>query len=146
MLCRLGVSGFGLLRSSFRLDSSNLLHFGSFLRLLRSGKALAVKADFHDAHRSVGLTVSAQLLILFLALVVEDEHLIASNFAENTAGDQRFRLRTSNLAIGTGNGQHLWELYTAVVFIFGGRQFFHPNHVTGRYAILLSAGANDCVH
>jgi len=49
MLGRLRVSGFGLLRSSCRLDSSNLLHFGSFLRLLRSGKALAVKADFHDA-------------------------------------------------------------------------------------------------
>src|SRR3981081_2012788 len=45
---------------------------------LRSLEALSVKSDFRDTHSGIRLPVSAQLLVLFLALVLEHTNLLAA--------------------------------------------------------------------
>src|SRR5579863_164645 len=70
LLCRFLRSSF--LLGGFRFHSwlfrfsRHLLHFGLLLRQRRSLEALAVESDLGNAHRSVGLPVPAQLLVLLL--------------------------------------------------------------------------------
>src|SRR5262245_11154723 len=124
-----------------RLYGYGLLCFGLFLRKLGSLEGLAIEGDFGDAHRAERLAMTAQLLVLLLALVVEDDDFrpaaLFQHFAEHTG----FGLRASNLALRARNRQNVVELDLAV-----GAELLHPNHVAGRHPVLLTTGADDRVH
>src|SRR5690242_14630017 len=123
----LGLSAIMLGRGSL------LLGFGSFLRQGGCGELLPVEGDFGNAHRSERLTMSVQLLVLFLAFVMEDEDLVAAAFLDHRSHHSRFRLRTANLAFLCGNCEHVAKLYVASRFMLGrAGQFLNPNDIAGR--------------
>src|SRR4030088_3103852 len=69
-LCRFGMSlgrFFGL-----RVGGRYFLGLSLSLRLLRRFEALPVEGNFRDAHGGEGLPMSAQLLVLLLALVMKN--------------------------------------------------------------------------
>src|ERR1039457_489106 len=86
--------------------------------------------------------MSVQLLVLLLALEVEDQDLIGASLFDHLSADEGLR-RLAELALGPANGQHFVELN---VFAAGLRQLLDLNHVSGRDAILLSPGADHRVH
>src|SRR5580658_1915295 len=132
---------FGFVLVLFRRRS--LLHLGLLLHQLRSLEALPVKSNLSDAHGSVGLPMSAQLLVLLLALVVENQNLRATAFFHQLADNPRSRFRLPDLTFSTGHSQNLRELDLAI----GARgQFLHSNHISGRHPVLLAAGADNRVH
>src|SRR5580693_7597839 len=82
----------------FRVRRS-LLHLGFFLRQLGSLEALPVKSNLGDAHRGIGLPVSTQLLVLLLALVMEDQNLGAATFLDQLPDNPRSRLWLADLSL-----------------------------------------------
>src|SRR5580658_4771537 len=58
------------------------LHLLLFLGKLRRLKRLPVKSNLGDADRGIVLPVSTQLLVLLLALVVEDQNLVAASLLD----------------------------------------------------------------
>src|ERR1039458_10288852 len=102
----------------------------------------AVHVDAGDLHGGEGLTMSIQLLVLFLAFEVEDEHLVAAAVFHDLAGDKSLR-RLAQFACGRADGQHFLEL-DVVAAALG--QLLDLNHVPGCDAILLSPGADHRVH
>ncbi len=69
--------------SASALGRLHLLRLGFLLGQLGSLEALPAKSDLGDAHRGVCLPMSAQLLVLFLALVVENQNLRAAAFFDD---------------------------------------------------------------
>src|SRR5437879_5048146 len=115
------------------------------LRLVRGLEMLAVEGDLGDAHRGEGLAMSSELLVLLLALVVEDQHFIGAAFFNHAAGDASFAAGAGDLAIASAHGQHVVESDGAA----GGRlllAFLHTNNVAGRNPILFPASADNRVH
>ena len=70
----------------------HLLRLGFLLRQLGSLEALTAERDLGDADGGVRLTVSAQFLVLLLALVVEDQDFCAAAFFDDFADDARIGL------------------------------------------------------
>src|SRR5439155_4196175 len=104
-------------------------------RLVRSLEMLAVEGDLGDAHRGERLAMSSELLVLLLALVVEDQHLIGASFFDHATGDARLAAGAGDLAIAGAHRQHVIKSDGAA----GGRLllgFFHTNDVAGRNPIL----------
>src|SRR5947207_3123408 len=134
---RLGVSFFccGLCLLRLRLLYRGL-QFGS-------GELLPVESDLGDAHLGKGLAVSLKLLVLLLALVVEDQDLVVAALFEHLAADPgAIALGATDLALFGADGQHIGELHLA----FFGSLFFNANYVPGRDTILFSPGADDREH
>src|SRR5215472_1582964 len=153
LLCR-GLLGGGLLRSLFlcALGSSKFfclsgrsrfLRLRFFLRKFGRLEGLAIESDLGDANGAKGLAMSAELLVLLFALVVEDKHLGAAAFFNHLADHARFRLRASDLAFRTRNGENVVEFDVAVGT---GAEFLDTDHISGRHPVLLTAGADDRVH
>src|SRR5205807_491939 len=120
-----------------------LLHLRLLLFQLRGLKALPVKSNLRDAHSAEGLPVPAQLLILLLAFVVENQNLRSAAFFHEFADDPRSRLRLRNLSFATRHSQYLGELHLA---ISARGQLLHSNHIPGRHPVLLSTSADNRVH
>src|SRR5208337_2474438 len=135
------------LRSRFSfvlfLVRCSLFHLGLLFRQLRSFEALPVKSDLGDAHRGIGLPVSAQFLVLLLALVMENQNLRAAAFFHQFADHPRARLRLADLTFSTRHSQNLRELHLAVS---ARGQLLHSNHVSGRHPVLFATGADNRVH
>src|SRR5580658_1328428 len=127
----------------FRMRRHSLFHLRLFLRQCRSLEALPVKSNLSNADGSVGLPVAAQLFILFLALVMENQNLRAASFFHQLTDDSRSSLWLADLAFSARHRQYLGKLHLAI----GARgQFLHSNHVSGRHPVLLAAGADNRVH
>src|SRR5207245_7475851 len=93
---RLGfVLGLGRRRGLLCLGRLGLLRF----RLVRGLEMLPVEGDLGDAHRGEGLAMSSELLVLLLALVVEDQHFIGASFFDYAAGDAGLAAGAGDLAI-----------------------------------------------
>ena len=87
--------------------------------------------------------MSAQLLVLLLALVVENQNLRAASLFHQLADHSRSRLRFADLAFSARHRQYFGELHLAI----GARsQLLHSNHVSGRHPVLLASGADNRVH
>src|SRR5437762_12009 len=79
---RLGfVFGLGRRRGFRCVGRLGLLGF----RLVAGLEMLAVEGDLGNAHGSEGLAMSGELLVLLLALVVENQDLIGASFFDHTA-------------------------------------------------------------
>src|ERR1700691_3557003 len=99
--------------------------------------------DFGDANGGVRLPVAAQLLVLLLALVMENQNFRAAAFLHYLADHASFCQRLAHLAFGARYRQNVGERYLAV----GSRgKTFHSNYVSGRHSVLLSTGADHRVH
>src|ERR1019366_1675923 len=105
-------------------------------------QVLAVHVNAGDLHGGKWLAVSVQLLVLLLALEVEDQNLIGAALLDHLTADEGLR-RLDQFALGAADGQHFIELN---VFAAGLRQLLDLNHVPGCDAILLSPGADHRVH
>jgi hypothetical protein len=87
--------------------------------------------------------MSAQLLVLLLALVVEDEDLIGSAFSHNLAAHSCFRLWFADLSVATRERENFIETNFAVGAV---ADLLHPDHVSGCDSILFTTGADHRVH
>src|SRR6266699_2585922 len=87
--------------------------------------------------------MSGDLLVLLLALVVEDQNFLAAALIEDFAGHQRSRLWTRNLPLAGRHCQHVRELDLAVRPSCLGLQ---ADYISGRHSVLLSTSADDRVH
>src|SRR4029077_761866 len=114
-----------------------------FFRKLGGGEFLAVERDLGDAHGSVSLAMSAQLLILLLALVMEDQNLRGAALLHDFTGHERSGLGAADLAGLAGDSQHLVEFYFPVGAV---ALILESNHIAGRHPVLLTSGADDRVH
>src|SRR5581483_10126064 len=140
LVCRGGV--FGLALFGCRLGFPEL---GLFYRRFqfRRGKLLPVEGNLGGAHLGEKLAVPLQLLILFFALVVEDQDLVSAPLFEHLAAHPRaLALRTANFALFSADGQHVGELKLALF----GKLLLNANYVSGSNTILFSPGADDREH
>src|SRR5208283_5492201 len=142
LLCRSLVSlRFGF--DFFRLHRFHLLRLGYLFGKLGRGELLPIKRNFGNPNRGISLTMAAQLLILLLAFVMEDENLFLAALLDQFAGHQRSGLRLADLAIARRNRKHIAELDVAVG---AGALVFHADDIAGRDPVLLSTCADDRVH
>src|SRR5215469_16388563 len=88
---RLSLLGLGLCFVLFD-GCAYLLWLRFLLQKLRSFEALSAKGNLGDAHSRKRLPMPAQLLVLLLALVVEDQNLRAASFFHHFAQHARVRL------------------------------------------------------
>src|ERR1700722_12383056 len=122
---------------------SRLLHLWRLLLQFRSLELLAVECDLDNPHRGKVLPMPAQLLILLLALVMEDQDLLLAALLDNFSGHLRSGFRHANLAGLGRDRQHVAELNFAVA---AGALALYSNYVAGRHPVLLATGADDRVH
>ena len=94
--------------------ASTFFSLGFFLGQLGRRELLPVKRDLGDAHGGESLPMSAQLLVLLLALVVEDQNLRAATLLHDFAGHERIRTGLANLPAARRNRQHVVEFDLAV--------------------------------
>src|SRR5579863_9765864 len=123
----------------FRLS---LLGLHSLLRQFRRAELLPIERNLGDPYRREILPVSTELLVLLLALVMENQNLCAPALFDNLAGHARTRCWHGYLALAAGNRQHVAEFNLAVCVSLR----FQPNHVSGRHPVLFATGADDRVH
>src|SRR5580700_7408856 len=126
---------FGLSLSRF-----HLLRLRFLLGQFRSLEALPAKSDLSNAHRGVRLTVSAQLLVLLLALVVEHQDLRAAALFDNLADHAPVPLLAHLAFVEYGDNRKFHQAVSA------GFQFLYSNYISGRHPVLLSTGADNRVH
>src|SRR6267143_3564709 len=119
-----------------------LLHLLLFFHQLRRFERLPIKCNLGDADCSIVLPVSTELLVLLLALVVEDQYLLAASLLDDLAGYERSRPRGQHAARLGRNRQHVTELDLSVLVFLR----FHPDHVARGNTILLSTCADHRVH
>src|SRR5258708_39706426 len=86
--------------------------------------------------------MSTQLLVLLLALVMEDQDLLTASLLDDLAGYQCPRARRQHAACLGRNRQHVTELHPAILVFLR----FHPDHVARGNTILLSTCADHRVH
>jgi len=86
--------------------------------------------------------MAEDLLVLLLALEVEDQDLISASRIHHLAADYR-ALHGTDLAFLAGHGQHILELDDLTVAFW---HLLNFHYVSGSYSILLAPGADDCVH
>ena len=87
--------------------------------------------------------MSLQLLVLLLALVVENEDLVCAAVAEYLADHVSGAAGARNVSFFGRYCQNFTELNLVVL---DWSQFLDPNYIAGCDAILLSPGADDRVH
>ena len=109
----------------------------------RSLKALSVDGDLGDLHGGERLPVSLQLLVLLLALVVEDQNLCRHDL-RLAPGPSLARRRAC--ATCPSSDETARTSLNSNLVVLDRRQFLDPNHIAGCDAILLSPGADDRVH
>src|SRR5579864_5576677 len=127
----------------FRLYRRHRLRLGHLLGKIRSRELLTVKRNFCNPHRRIALTMSAQLLVLLLAFVMEDEDFLLAALLDHVAGHQRSGLRLADPAIARRNRQHIAELNATVG---ASTLALHADHIAGRNPVLLPTCADDRVH
>ena len=85
--------------------------------------------------------MSAQLLVLLLALVMEDQNVGAPALLQHLAGDQGFHFGLPS-SFAAGYGEHIAKLHVAIAIR---DDAFYPHYVPGRHPFVCH-GANDRVH
>ena len=112
------------------------------LGLLVFLEGLAVDEDLVDSDLNEVLAVSLHLLVLLLALELEDEDLIAAAFADD--GGQNLGSVEIGLefALFGADGEDVGELEFAV-FVGGG---FDLQLLAWGDEVLFAAGADNCIH
>ena len=105
-------------------------------------EALAVDEDLVDLDLDEVLPVTLHLLILLLALELEDENLIATAFTDDGGEDLGSVEVGLELALFGANGEDVRELELAI-FVGGGLDL---QLLAGGDEVLFAAGADDCVH
>src|SRR5216683_5973745 len=137
------LSGLPRTRRAFHFGAAlvRLLHL-LFFHQLRRFERLPIKCNLGDADCSIVLPVSTELLVLLLALVVEDQYLLAASLLDDLAGYERSRPRRQHAARLGRNRQHVAELDPAILVFLR----FHPDHVARGNTILLSTCADHRVH
>src|SRR5580698_1281271 len=105
-------------------------------------EALAADEDLVDLDFNEALAMALQLLVLLLALVVEHEDLVATAFADDLGQHLRAAQLLLKLTLFAADSNNVGELERAV---FVGA-LLNPDGIAGGYTVLLTTGANDCVH
>src|ERR1700733_7610119 len=131
-------SGFGLLCGLLRLLGGRLDWGAPSLCL----EALSVHRNLVDADLDEVLAVALHLLVLLLALQLEDQDLVAAAFAQHSARHLRAVQRRLKLALFRADGEHVGELNRAI----GVRRALQLQRLTRGDDILLAAGTNYCIH
>src|SRR5208282_242781 len=126
---------------SLGLSRLHLLRLGFLLRQFRSLEGLPASRNLRDAHRGVRLPMPAQLLVLFLALVMEDQNFRAAALFDDFAYHPRVRLQAHSPSFAR-NRQH-WKLHHPVR---PRNQLLHSYYISRRHPVLLSTGADNRVH
>ena len=103
---------------------------------------MSAVSDFGDADGAEVLAMSAELFVLLLALVMEDQNFLGAAVFQYLSGNQRALAAGANLAIAALHCEHVVELNGAV----GLRLGLDPNHIAGSDPVLLSTRANNSVH
>src|SRR5258707_6827931 len=101
---------FGRLRGSLAFSCYCrfcLLRFAG--RQVRSGEALAVECDLSNSYRGKRLPMSINLLVLLLALEMEDQNLVRAAAFHDLAADHCACARADG-ALLAGNGKNVIEL------------------------------------
>src|SRR5438067_5254591 len=137
LLCR------GLCCTFSRLGFSCLLRLCFFFRQLGSAEGLPVVSNFRYAHGRKRLAVSAQLLVLLLALVVEHQNFIGTALLKDLPANAGSRLRLGDLTIFALDRTYFIESNVSVGAV---ADFLHPDHVPGSDSILFTTGADHRVH
>src|ERR1700687_3174823 len=118
------------------------LHLLLFFHQLRRLERLPIKSNLGDADRRIILPVTTQLLVLLLALVVENQNLLAASLLDDLASYERPRPRRTSRARLGQTRQHVTELDLPVLVFL----CFYPDHVARGDTILLSSCADPRVH
>src|SRR5437868_14237076 len=106
----------------------------------RHGSLFAVELNAGDADRGELLAMSDQLLVLLLALELENQDLVAAALFHHLASNAR--------ALGIGgkslaaDRQHVGKFNVAAAVL----GLLDLDHVARGDTVLLAAGADDCVH
>src|SRR5690349_13485700 len=124
-----------VLRRRLMLRRGFLRRFPLFVRgFLRSFVTLAVEEDFGNLHSREWLPVSGELLVLLLALVMENQNLFGASLFEHLADDARATIfRARNLSFAGAGRQNVRKFEFAVL----SRLALNVDHVSGRDTILL---------
>ena len=123
---------------SLNLEIKNLNEEASLCFL----EALAVDENLVDFDLNEVLAVALHLLVLLLALELEDEDLFATAFADDGGENLGSGEVGLELALFAADGEDVGELDVAVL-VGGG---FNLQLLARRDQILFAAGADDCVH
>src|SRR5215471_4039998 len=91
-----------------------LFYLGFFLRKLWRLEGLPIERDLGNAHRSECLAMPAQLLVLLLPLVVEDDNLVATAVLDDFAEYMRIGACFADLSSITRNGEDVAKFNTSV--------------------------------
>src|SRR5215471_8658902 len=129
-------------RFHFFVRFRSLLYLFFFLGKLGGLEGLAVEGDLGDADGAEVLAVSAELLVLLFAFVMEDEDLGAASLLDDLAGHARFAAGAHDAARFRRDGEHIAELDLAVGSIY----FFHPDDISRGNLVLLTTCADHRVH
>ena len=138
-LCQLGFGASALLRRPRPGPFSLRL----FLRKLGSLELCPSKAISVMRTAVYVLPVSAQLLVLLLAFVVEDQNLGAASLFDDLADHARFGLRTHQSARRRRDGQHVAEFDFTVCAVAPASR---PESHRRAPPVLLATSADDRVH
>src|SRR5260221_88612 len=117
-----------------------LLRFAG--RQVRSGEALAVECDLSNSYRGKRLPMSINLLVLLLALEMEDQNLVRAAAFHDLAADHCACARADG-ALLAGNGKNVIELNGIAV---SGGALFQLFKLPRCDAVLFPPGANYRVH
>src|ERR1700761_4595620 len=102
----------------------------------------AIDLDAVDPNLGISLTVTLELLVLFLALEVEDQNLVSPSIAQD--GSQHLALgRLGDGGVPIGKSEHVVELYSGVGFA---TDLLNLHHIARSDAMLFPACADDSVH
>src|ERR1700681_1579489 len=118
------------------------LYFLLSLHQLRRFERLPIVSNLGDADSGVVLPVPTQLLVLFLALVMEDKNFVSASLLDNLAGHECLRSRGRNVTRLSRNCEHVAKGHASVLVSL----LFHPDHIAWGDAILLSTCADHRVH
>src|SRR6266478_1129337 len=119
-----------------------LFHLLLFFHQRRRLERLPIKRNLCNPDRRIVLPESAQLLVLLLALVMEDQDLLTASLLDHLAGYARARTRRHNAARLGRNRQHVAELHKSIRVGL----FFHPDHIARGDTVLFSTCADHRVH
>ena len=120
-----------------------LLHLRLLLRKLGRLELLPVESDLGDADGGVVLAMSAQLLVLLLALVMENEDFRAAALLRRFRRSRARRIADGDLPSAPETAStSLNSTWPSVPVAW----LLHSNHIAGRHPVLLTTGADDRVH
>ncbi|CUX35279.1 hypothetical protein AGR13a_Cc340101 [Agrobacterium genomosp. 13 str. CFBP 6927] len=101
--------------------------------------------DVRDADDSVMLTMAARTLGVLTTTLLEGDDLLAAIVLDNfSLDDGALDKGCTELGVGAfANNENFGEFYSCACLCF---QLFDGQHGVGRYAVLLTAGLDDCEH